>query len=133
MNQLLTRDHDDSESIMSDISDNDNLQTELDEKLHDIDDDEMSTRAIASPADSNLYAEVSTRAVVTPANSNQSQSKNKRLREDKEDLATDSRKINLFAESVVMYHKTTDSIAEEKHNEHVNAYLDYPKSLKGHN
>ena len=127
MNQLLSRDHDDSESIMSDISDNDNLQTELDEKLHDIDDDEMSTRAVASPAESNQYAEVSTRAVVTPANSNQSQSKNKRLREEKEALATDSRKINLFAESVVMYHQTTDSIAEEKHNEHVNAYLDYPK------
>ena len=132
MKQLLSRD-DDSESIVSDISDNDNMQTELYEKPYDIDDEEMSTRAIASPADNNQYAEVSTRAVVTPANSNQSQAKNKRLREEKEALATDSRKINLFADSVVMYHQTTDNIAEEKHNEQFNAYLDYPKSLKGHN
>ena len=132
MNQLLSRDHDDSESIMSDISDNDNLQTELDEKLHDIDDDEMSTRAIASPADSNLYAEVSTRAVVTPANSNQSQSKNKRLREDKEDLATDSRKINLFAETLTVYPQTTDIIAEEKYDEHGSPCRDHTISLKGY-
>ena len=49
-----------------------------------------------------------------------------------EDLATDSRKINLFAETLTVYPQTTDIIAEEKYDEHGSPGRDHTISLKGY-